>query len=221
MLVSVVTIGGATDALARALVLAIAIPGSLVHADPAATTPPQGVAPATRPQRSPALASSLSVVPTLAGTGLVIAGLVIANRPQECSGDPSVPPYVTCIDHFPAGFRMTVIGGALLAVGPSLGHLYNRRAWTTGLKIRCVGAGIAALGIGVAMIPSECGKFVCGPQALGALAMIGGGATFGVGAFHDAATAYGATHDRNLQLTIAWLRTPRGTAPGFVLQTLF
>ena len=162
---------------------------------------------------------ALSGAPTLAGAGLAVAGLWIANRPQDCTGDPSVG--YTCHDHFPLGLRLTVIGGALLAVGPSLGHLYNRRVWTTGLKLRLFGVGAAAIGLGIAMGPADCNGFVCGPQIVGTLVMIGGGATFGVGAFHDAATAYGAVRDRNLQLTVAPLRTSTGTAPALVLQTTF
>jgi hypothetical protein len=168
--------------------------------------------------KSEGVASALSVSPTVVGLGLAGAGLYIANLDPTCSGDSNV----ACVDHFPLGLKLTVAGGALLAVGPSLGHIYNGRPWTTGLKVRLVGTGIAGLGLATAVFaPSDCDAFVCPLQGVGMLVVIGGAATFAVGAGIDAVRAQSAVRERNAQLTVTQLRTPSGSAPGLMFHLTF
>jgi hypothetical protein len=197
-------------------------------ATPSATTPP--LASATRPAtpaepKSENVADALSVSPTLLGLGVAGVGLYIANLDPTCTGDPSVPPYYrTCKDHFPLGLSITIAGGVLVAVGPSLGHIYNGRAWTTGLKVRLVGAGVGALGWAIAALgPSDCDSkgFICPAQAIGILVVFGGAGTFVVGAGIDVVTASSAVRERNSQLTIARLRTPGGSAPALMFNMTF
>jgi hypothetical protein len=141
--------------------------------------------PAVRP-RSSTLAGALSIVPFAAGASLALAGLVIANRDVEHFDDGRPP-----IDHFETGLGLTIAGGVLLAVGPSLGHAYAGKVWTRGLKTRVVGAAIGLAGLGLAALPIACSTsgFVCAHEGAGLLIVMGGGVTLAVGAAIDAATA--------------------------------
>lgn len=185
------------------------------HSVSAGTNP--GVPPVAPPEKSPAVAAGLSVPPTVLGAGLVVAGLYVANMESICTDG-------RCSDHFDLGLGLTIAGGGLLAVGPSLGHGYAGQVWTTGLKLRLIGTGIAAAGIGVAVIaPSDCPGLsgVCEGQAIGLFAVLGGAITFTIGAGLDAVRASGAVGASDTQVSFAPLRTRSGTAPGIVLQTRF
>jgi hypothetical protein len=126
-----------------------------------------------------------------------------------------------CTDYFNRGLTLMIAGGTLLAVGPSLGHIYNGRAWTTGLKVRLIGTGISALGLTGLAFGGGCSEIVCPLQGIGILVMIGGAGTFVVGAGIDAVRASDAVHERNAQLSVAQLRTPSGSAPALVLNMTF
>jgi len=201
---------------------------STAHADPPAAAVPSGAPsqavgpPPLPPGPSPDVANALSVAPTLAGFGLAVTGLIWANREPTCTGDPGTPVGVTCVDHFDVGLGLTIAGGVLLAGGPSLGHIYAGHPWSTGLKVRLAGVGIGGLGVlGIIVAPSDCGKIVCAGQGIGLLVVIGGAATFAVGAGIDAATAADAARADQPQFSLAALRTPSGTAPALVLSTTF
>ena len=177
----------------------------------------------SRETKSPAVAAGLSIPPTLVGLGLATVGLFVANIDVTCSGDPSVPPGVTCSeDYFDLGLGLTIAGGAVLAVGPSLGHIYAGKPWSTGLKVRLAGVAASALGLGAVLLdPNDCGDVVCPVSVIGLLVVMAGGATFVVGAGIDAVRAADAARDSGVQLTLVPLRTPRGSSPGIALQMRF
>jgi hypothetical protein len=114
-----------------------------------------------------------------------------------------------------------IAGGVALAVGPSLGHIYNGRVWTRGLKLRVIGTGISVLGLGLVAVTPRCGDFFCAGDVLGLLTMLGGAGTFVVGAGIDMATAHSAVETRNAQLTLSRFRTPSGSAPALVFNMTF
>jgi hypothetical protein len=166
------------------------------------------------PEKSPRTATALSTAPTLVGIGLVGAGLYVANLDCSTPG---------CTDHFDTGLYMTIAGGALLGVGPSLGHIYAGDAWTTGLKVRLIGVGVAGVGgLVAAAAPSDCDGFVCPGQGIGMLVAIGGAITYVTGAIMDATSAGAAVEARNAtQIVIAPLGAPRGYVPGIAFTRAF
>jgi hypothetical protein len=195
----------------RPLLLACALSASnpsvvAAEALPTATAVPH----TTRPSdpKSPLVAGLLSATPTVIGAGLGITGLVVANRESPGS--------------FDRGVALATTGSVLLAIGPSLGHLYNGHVWTTGLKVRLVGAGIAALGFGIALLPVDCDDIVCTHQGIGALLVGGGALTLTVGAVIDAATAPSRAREHNGGLSLARLRTSNGdSTPAVMFHTTF
>jgi len=133
----------------------------------------------------------------------------------------------------PAGLSLAAYGqdtstgrlmleGALAAtvVGPTLGHWYAGRFWTTATTVRVVGS--AALIAGLYPLSSDC-EGSCtliggGLVATGLIALVGG-------AFYDVATAGRSAREYNArQFTVAPVALPAvggGTAMGFGLAGTF
>lgn len=213
---------------------------------PTTTAPAPTFAPAAPPStdnlvapsnaKSPGVATALSLTPTILGLAIGGYGLYTANRDPTCVGEQVPGIAQQCTDHFPLGLNLTIVGSALLAFGPSFGHIYNGRVWTTGLKVRLSSVGVAAVGLAIAALsPHDCGEIVCAGEGIGLLVMIfGGGGTFLVGAGIDALRAHDAVVTRNSQLSVARLRvrhapglsvarlrTSTGSAPALVFNMSF
>jgi hypothetical protein len=170
--------------------------------------------------KSPNIAVALSLTPALLGLGMSAAGLYVANLAPDCGDDPNGPTQ-RCTDYFEPGMTLMLVGGGLLAVGPSFGHMYNRRAWTKGVKLRLLGVGISLVGLGIIAVTPRCGDFVCPGDGIGAIVMLGGAGTFVVGAGVDVINADSAVEQRNVELSVSRLRTPSGSAPALVLDVTF
>jgi hypothetical protein len=168
--------------------------------------------------KSPNVAAALSLPPTIVGMALLGFGLYTANRDPTCEGEND---FRECKDHFPLGFNLSLAGGLLLTVGPTLGHAYNGRVWTTGLKVRVASLGIAAAGVGVALLSPDCSDIVCPMEGIGMLIVLGGAATFVVGAGIEAVTAARAVDERNSQLSLGRIRTSTGSAPALMFNMSF
>jgi len=109
-----------------------------------------------------------------------------------------------------------MLEGALVTtvVGPTLGHWYSGRYWTTATTVRVVGA--AALIGGLVPLSSDCNGSCTaiggGLVATGLIALVGG-------AFYDVATSSRSAREYNArQFTVAPVALPAaggGTAIGF------
>lgn len=113
-----------------------------------------------RAETDPAVATALSVAPTVAGLGVILA--------LEAMGAHNG-------DAHPAAIGGTAVGLAAVVVGPTLGHLYAGSPWSRGLKIRLVGLGLVGAGVTVVATaePTSCPGVCFRPADLAALALVG------------------------------------------------
>jgi hypothetical protein len=158
------------------LVLLICIPAIAV-AEPEAPPPST---------KSPGVALALSGGTTLAGAALLAAA-------SQVDGD---------------GSRGALIGVGSLAValGPTLGHSYAGHTLNTGLVTRLVGAGVAAGGIALLLADGCLAGGHCGARIngdVGALMLIGGAATYGIGTVIEIAGAPGSARRHNASIALA------------------
>lgn len=140
-------------------------------------------------ERSPSAALAWSLVPTLAGLGLIAIGGKTESGPLEVAG---------------------VTG---LVVGPSLGHVYAGSGWG-GLAMRAGGVLAMGVGLSLAFCPDGCGPGDKSEleQKTGAALFYGGGALYVVGMLFEIATAPSAadTYNRTHHITVT--PTPTGVA---------
>jgi hypothetical protein len=169
---------------------------------------------------SPTRAAALSATPFFLGAGMAVVGLVVANQ-RDCTTEPTGT--ARCTDLFDVGVGITVGGGVLIGVGPSLGHVYAGDVWTTGLKLRLAGIGIAGAGlVALGFAHGGCRQIVCGSEvaSLGVV-MIGAG-TFVTGGALDVARVGDAARARSsMQLSLAPIRTPSSTVLGLAAHGTF
>jgi hypothetical protein len=169
---------------------------------------------------SPARAAALSAAPFGAGLALAVGGLIVANQ-RTCTT--SQTGGSTCTDHYDSGVGMTIAGGVLVAVGPSLGHVYAGHVWTTGLKIRLAGLGLAGAGFaGLLLSDHSCTGFVCTKDVIGIGAVIIGGGVVVVGGAIDVTQAgEAAARASGPQLALTPIRTPSSTVLGLSARGTF
>src|SRR5689334_17631164 len=147
------------------IVLLITIP-AIAAADPEAPPPAE---------KSPGVALALSGGTTLAGVALLVAA-------GQVDGD---------------GSRNAMIGAGSLALafGPTFGHAYAGDLMNGGLVTRVVGAGVVAGGVALllannCLLGGQCDTQINGD--IGALMVLGGVATYGIGTVIEIARAPGA-----------------------------
>jgi hypothetical protein len=168
------------------------------------TAPTNSVAPGQTPPRccrkSPGTALALSLIPTLGGVALVMAG--------------SSPDHASSTNTWLVGS-----GVGLLFVGPSLGHAYTRHLGSNGLALRMIGA--TAIG-GCALLLSLTPDLVT--SYLGAIGLCGGGGlavltgvVFDLVGAPGAARLYNRNHGLDAGITMVPMQTRSGLAPGFGL----
>jgi len=131
----------------------------------------------------------------------------------------------------PAGVPAAVVSLGLQMVGPSLGHFYAGRVWTTGLGLRLGGLATAAIGVALyVQNRTPCSDWVCvgfspsnGVGSLGVAMLLVGATGILVGAIHDIATAgrdardYNRRHGLDVTVAPAPIRAANSTAPGLAL----
>jgi hypothetical protein len=115
----------------------------------------------------------------------------------------------------------SIIGGAALLVGPSLGHLYAHHWWTKGLTLRLAGAAVAIEG---ASLRGSCASLLASCTGLnpgmGVALVLAGSTAIVAGIVWDiarapaAARAYNRAHDRGVTFGPAAIRGAATTSPG-------
>jgi hypothetical protein len=165
-------------------VLTIALGASIAHAQPSTIEPTPLP---TSETKNPVIATTLSIVGTLAPIGLM------------ASGDE------------------TLIGGGVIAsfFTPSLGHWYAGKFATAGMAARGVGGGLMIAGVAIAL--DQCGfEGSCDSTAGTVLALTGAGLYVG-GAIWDIATASRTAEDwnaANFRITPTAVPSASGPSPG-------
>jgi hypothetical protein len=164
---------------------------------------PAPPAPAVKQRKNPNLALALSLAPWL--TGIAMAG----------NGNPTA-------ELIAFGFEF---------VGPSLGHIYVGRIWTTGLALRLGGLAVTAFGVGLfvtnrAPCTAEWCFFPSAANTTGSIGLglaFAGATTILVGAIHDIWTArrdardYNRAHGVDATVAPVTIRAASSTAPGLAL----
>lgn len=178
--------------VASFVVVSVVLPGGNVRAED----------PAPRETRSPWTAFALSAGSTALGLGLL--GIEHERAPGQ---------------HAPADQMLVLGGGALVMVGPSLGHFYVDDTRSVGLYVRGVGAGVAMIAA-LASIPkcegqADTGIFAdCRNDVWIGLGIIGFGAVIDVVSAPHAASQWNRDH----AVTIAPIVAP---APGLAIAGTF
>lgn len=198
------------DRVIRTIVLTLVVAAAPAHAD-------ESSAPA---KKSPNAALILSLVPTLVGSGLLVAGIVLHTscNPAAHFLDPKTGRFESECSSWigPVGLTLGIVGGAAFLVGPSLGHLYTGSVKNRGLATRVVGLVVAGIG-GLLMSGSnDFGTFLLG-GAIG----IAGGTTLVVGTLMELSTTRDDARTFHARLSVAPIATRTGAVPGLVLGARF
>lgn len=155
------------------IVISVVVATGTAHAEPEM---------ATVDGRSPAMAVTLSLAPTLVSAAAFGAGLATKDDDRAAT--------------------LLLSGTAGLVLSPSIGHWYgNGNPFTVGSAIRYAGVGAMMLGLVVAATSGLGETFTSEPDTglnTGASVLIYGGmGALAVGAVYDIATVHGATERGN------------------------
>lgn len=137
-------------------------------------------------EKSETTALALSVPPFVVGAGLITTAAIMHDVGSDRSA--------TAI--------AATTGVILLTVGPTLGHVYAGRVWSSGLAVRLVGIGVAIPGALLFTYGDTCGKFVCGAQVAGAGLVAAGGLTLAIGGIMDIASTRDVVRAHNASLVV-------------------
>ncbi|MGE5181949.1 MAG: hypothetical protein ACM31C_07795 [Acidobacteriota bacterium] len=151
-------------------------------------------------RKSSGVAIALSFGTTAAG------GLMLLAAGHRSGSDPGEGPIV-------------VAGLAAFAIGPTVGHIYAGRIWSTGLAIRLAGASAGV--VGATMVLGCVDRCDHPDQAdVGAGLFLAGAAAYGLGMLYEIASADVAARDYNAAhaaVTLAPLRSRDGLIPGLAV----
>jgi hypothetical protein len=166
--------------------------------------------------KSPNTALALSLGFTAGGLGLVVLGSKMQDGAREDTGD-----------------SLASLGSVAFLVGPTIGHIYARNPWNTGLKWRLGSLGVSFVGLAYAL--NQCGIFDECSQAendradVGAAFAVGGLISYFGATIYEVATAPSSARAYNREYARDHLKMrPRmqvvpmaGRAPGLSLAGTF
>lgn len=111
---------------------------------------------------------------------------------------------------------VTAAGLFAFAIGPTTGHFYAGRVWSTSLGVRLASAGGMALGLAMVLPCIE----NCSNETMadaGGVLLLASAITYSGATLMEIATAEAAARETNVTYTIAPLRARDGTVPGFAI----